>query len=316
MRRSIGLLLIANAAVLVRSQELASIAASPYALARYVETHHDFDWQPLWQALGIKDQEAFLPPCEENFSGVAPCSSELITVLDPLQMIVLLEHRASGFQVYVRYESAGTGRWRIAGAYSPFVKYFEPEHHMIRFGTKPFLIVTGQGYAGTGISSKIESWIDLSGKGMEPVLSFTSEGYDFPAPDGIAREVHGFVTALATEPVEQVTVSVSIEFHELQNGDPRIALGRRSDTIVYRRSRTKFKLVAEHSTATAQEIEKFYDLGSEVTSAEFLRFHREGLIALAKGEDEEARSWLARFLNRCPDAPEVRELKLLLAPER
>lgn len=187
---------------------------------------------------------------------------------------------------------------------------------MIRFGTKPILIVTGQGYAGTGISSKIESWIDLSGKGMEPVLRLTSEGHDFPAPDGIGREVHGFVTALAARPVEQVTVSLSIEFHELQNGEPRIALGQRSDTIVYRRSGTKFQFVPEHSTATAQEIEKFYDLGSEVTDTEFLRFHRDGLIALAKGEDREARTWLASFLNRCPASPEVRELKSLLASQR
>ncbi len=99
MTRSICFLLICSATVLLRSQELASLAASPYELARYVETHRDFDWQPLWQALGIKDQEVFLPPCEENFSGVAPCSSELITVADPLQMIVLLEHQGSHFQV-------------------------------------------------------------------------------------------------------------------------------------------------------------------------------------------------------------------------
>ena len=56
----------------------------------------------------------------------------------------------------------------------PLVKYFRPEHRVTRFGGKPFLIVTGQGISGSGISSKIESWIDLTREEFEPVLNFMS----------------------------------------------------------------------------------------------------------------------------------------------
>jgi hypothetical protein len=110
--------------------------------------------RPLWQALGIKDESVFLPACEEDFKGVPPCSSEVITITEPPQVILLLEHRESSFQVFLRYENVGSSQWRVSGAYAPNVKYFRPEHRILRFGAKPFLVITEQGISGSGVSSK------------------------------------------------------------------------------------------------------------------------------------------------------------------
>jgi hypothetical protein len=80
----------------------------------------------------------------------------------------------------LRYEkTAGVG-WRFIGGYCPSVKYFHPEHRIVELGSKPFLVVTGQGYAGTGVSSQVESWIDLSARKFDPILNFTSEAGFFP----------------------------------------------------------------------------------------------------------------------------------------
>jgi len=309
------LLMVGGLTAFAESGDLAATATSPYELARYIETHNGFDWGPLWKVLGIRDESVFLQPCEEAFRGVAGCSSELITVVDPLQVIVLLQSRPWESQVFLRYESAGVGRWRFAGAYAPFAKYFRPEHRIVRFGAKPYLIVTGQGNAGTGLSSKLESWIDLTANEFKPVLEFTSEGDKLPWPEGIGRTVHGIVTSLETRPVERVAVSMNIEFEAVQDGGDKIALGGRRDRVVYVRKGTAgFEPEPSLSTATVKEVGVFYDdLDSDLGDGAFLRFNHGGLVALAKSKDEGGRSWLARFLQRCPDGVESRELKALLA---
>ena len=76
-----------------------------------------------------------MPDCEEIFEGVTPCSSELVTVDDPLQIILILEHEGSGFQVFLRFRSAGINAWRFDGVFAPLVKYFRPEHRSTSFGT-------------------------------------------------------------------------------------------------------------------------------------------------------------------------------------
>ena len=257
----------------------------------------------------------FLPRCEEGFKGVAPCSGEVIALTEPPQLIVLIEHRSSEFQAFLRYEGAGYGPWRFSGAYAPFVKYFRPEHRIVRFGAKPFLVVTGQGNAGTGLSSKVEHWIDLTATSFEPVLDFTAEGRDSPLPDGIGRRVYGTVTSLVTRPVERVTVGMSIEFEAVEDADTRLAIGGRRDRVVYVRAGTaEFKLDGNLSTASPEEVSGFYDdLESGFTDEEFLKFDLKGLMALATGKDEKARRWLSSFLQECSDTAESRQSKAALA---
>jgi hypothetical protein len=319
MRRTIWLLLAGSGlAAYAQPQEIAAAASSPYDLSKYVQEHHNFNWGPLWQALGIKDESVFLPPCEESFRGVPPCSSELITITDPLQLIVLLEHMDSSFQAFLRYESAGSGRWRFSCAYAPNVKYFRPEHRTLRFGAKPFLVITEQGISGSGVSSKIECWFDLTGRDFKPVLAFTSEGAYSAFPDGISRQIWARVTSMAMQPVERIEVAMDVDFKAVEGINHSIPLGRRGDKVVYTRSGSGgFKLVPRLSAATADEIAKFYEVhDDEASDEEFPKFHYKGLVALAKSQDEEARSWLLAFLAPLPDSKEARELKSLMAAHR
>lgn len=72
------------------------------------------------------------------------------------------------------------------------------------------------------------------------------------------------------------------------------------------------------STATAQEIEKFYDIRDDAVAGpeEFLRFNLKRLTALAASKDKESISWLSDFIQRFPDAPESRQLKALIAAQQ
>jgi hypothetical protein len=295
-------------------QDVASSAASPYDLAKFVETHSNFDWKPLWLKLGITDEKISLPRCDAGRRGVAPCSAELIAAGEPLQMIVLLEHNASMFQVCLRYQNVGPGAWRFAGAYAPFVKYFQPEHRLVRFGEKPFFIATRQGEAGTGLSTKVEDWIDLTREQFEPVLSFTSEGRMTPLPEGIERTAGGLVAALDTEPAERITVAFHIGFAAVLRAGETVPLGTRTDDVAYVRAASgRFEIDPSRSTASPQDVETFYnDLDSKFSGAEFLKFHLKGLTAVASGRDAKARRWLTEYLQSCPDTPESKRLKALL----
>jgi hypothetical protein len=124
-------------------EELAQAAKSPYDIARFVDMHVTFRWEPLWTALGLQnDGEVFMRPCERD------CSEELITVLDPFEVILVLRHDSVGPEVYLRFlRQSGpdnSGPWIFGGYYSPLVKYFEPTHRTLRFGNKPFLVITEQ----------------------------------------------------------------------------------------------------------------------------------------------------------------------------
>jgi hypothetical protein len=274
--------------VLADNAEIGALAASPYELAKFVETHANFDWKPLWRALNMKDEELFLPVCDEAFRGVPACSSEIINVADRRQLILVLEHRSSQFAVFLRYRSVGTDVWQFSGAYQPFVKYFPPEHRLTRFGAKPFLVVTGQGNAGTGVSSKIESWMDLTREGLAPVLAFTSEGHYSPLPEGIWRSSGGSVVAMDTEPVERITVAFHIEFEAVISADERLRIGERRDRIVYDRARDgTFKANRQLSTATEEQVADFYEdfEYDDFSDTEFLNFNLKGLSALAKNGD-------------------------------
>ncbi len=315
MTRTFRLMLIfCGLAAILGAQDIVTAAASPYTLAKFVETHSTFEWKPLWSALHITDQSIFLPPCEESPPGAAGCASELVAIVDLSQVIVVLEHRDSMFQVFLRYQMLGSIGWRFTGAYAPHVKYFRPEHRIISFGAKPFLVVVGQGNAGSGMSSKVESWIDLTTGEFEPVLNFTSEGDHLYAP--IGRDVTGLVVSLTTQPVERVAVAFDIRFHvEVGETGETVPVGERRDRVVYGRTGGgKFKVKPSLSTASVKDVEDFYDdMDSEFTKAEFLKFNLNGLIVLATSQNSRGRAWLADYLRHSPDTPESRQLKALLA---
>jgi hypothetical protein len=228
----------------------------------------------------------------------------------------MLEHRSSEFEVFLRYQSVGAGVWQFSGAYAPFVKYFHPEHRVTRFGSKPFLVVTGQGNAGTGVSSKVESWIDLTEKGFAPVFAFTSEGHYRPLPDGIGRSTGGIVASMTTNPTERITVAFHVEFEAVVSADERLRIGERRDRVVYTRTASgQFEPDEALSTATTEELEDFYEdfESDDFEDGELLKFNLKGFTAVATGGETRARSWLSGFLRQCPDSPESRRLKQIMS---
>jgi hypothetical protein len=161
----------------------------------------------------------------------------------------------------------------------------------------------------------VESWIDLTRDRFESIFSFTREGHNVPFIEGIERNLWGGISAITTQPIERITVARSIQFNIVQRDHEKLALGTRTDRIVYVRSSDgTFQPDPTLSTATRHDLETFYDdLGSDFTPDEFLNFHHAALTTLAKSDNRAGRVWLTHFLEECKSTPLSRNLNTLLS---
>jgi hypothetical protein len=299
-------------------EELGKAAQSPFLIARYVQTHGRIEWKPLWKALGIGTDggNPHLPVCE----GPGQCTAESIPfgVPESFQIILRLNHEISDFAVFLRFQQAGPlgqDKWKFTGYYQPNVKYFRPEHKLLSFGGKPFLLLTEQGISGTGVYAKWESIFDLSGMKFEPVFSYVEEGHALGCYLPADRTVHGFLASFESGPRDILRIHYLVEYTNECAGDPPIRLGRTEANTVYARSRVgKFRFDPKLSSAPEKEIQRVYqDFDSSMTKQEFLHYNFENLKRIASGPKGRTKTWLSRFLNRCKETPEKQELERLLA---
>lgn len=293
--------------------DLTLAAKSPYELERFFETHAEFETAPLWKTLGVHEDEMPLPRCMDSSDALRACSSELIVITDPNQAIVVLSQRLEMFSVYLCFVrlSGAAERWKFGGSFAPFVKYFPSGHDVLMFGNKPYLLVTGQGAAGSGVSSTMEYWFDLQNPWMRPSLSRTVRG-DWRSRASIDEHVESFVLALKTEPIERISVSYNVDFMASNVG---LVLARRQDTVVFTRQNDgTFVFDLAQSTATKKEFHELYEDLDSLSTDDFLRYNITNLKASI--EIPELRDWLADYLATCGNTPEKRDLLFSIGESR
>jgi hypothetical protein len=291
--------------------ELATAAKSPYDIARFVDSHAAFDWAPLWSALGMNVDKRFMVPCGA-MDGKRDCRAELITVLDPFQVIVLLDREGLHPHLYLRFTREGgpdkPGPWKFAGYFRAVAKYAEAHHRTIRIGTKPYLIVGDEVYEGFDWLIRKESWFDLTLPAFEPVFRFTTERAHNGMPDPMVRfETLGVVTEIESTPVERIHIAYSTTFTA-----PKIAAGR-WDSTVYTRRGNEFVFDPVLSRTRKRDLDAWYGFEVGPSNDDVLRYLLPDLTRIAAGPDGEDRDSLVRLLNRCSDTPEKRALNELLA---
>ena len=202
--------------------EIVRAAESPYDLARYLRTHTDFNWGPLWLALGIKSP-ASNEPCVTAADRHAACSIQTVSIAAPSQVIVVVGGDRHQFELYLRFLQNAGGNWTFAGAYGAFIKGIDPMHQVTRLDGKSFLRVAIQGPNFGPVPNNREIWFDLTRRDFDPVLSFpTFAGQDvfiFPFPT-ITRQVTGKVIPNGAESVD-VVLSVSFSLIDAELGSRR-----------------------------------------------------------------------------------------------
>jgi hypothetical protein len=315
---SLAVILISSFLLRLRAddapQALALAARSPYDIQRFVATHNEYDWAPLWQALDIDD--ASMPMCTLGSESLAACSADLVSVFDPSQVIVVLRHAAHAAQVYLRFVPVvGSDRsvqWRFAGHYQPKAAFFRPRYHVLVFDRKPFLIIDGHGASATDASSEFEEWLDLTADGLEPALHFTSKGSQ-ETKFGIRREVSAAILSSQAALIETIRISREAAFFA-EDSDGELALGSRTGTSVYTRvGPGPFIFDETQSSAPEDEVSELYeDFDRALSNEDFLRQDLEALTAIARNPDSREKRWLRLLLVRCGDTEDKRALVKLI----
>jgi hypothetical protein len=265
----------------------ASTARDPQRLADYINTQRRVDFELLRKALGIHDDGIFLPPCDDG-----DCHAEVIPVpgAKPEQTILWASHTTSNFAFWLRYGKNASGAWRFLGASAVNVKYFEPEHKLTTVFGRPFFIVVEQGIAGTGVSSRRESWFDLTLPRTDPVLAFTRQGDETIWPSPVDHEVEATASPSKRAGNEEIKLDLSARF---QSGSLNTELCHATATAWYvRRKNGEFKLDPVLSTVPESILKFVFDIQDDPP----------------RPDAETLRS----FLQTCKDMPDKSELLRLL----
>lgn len=284
--------------------EIVRAAKSPYDLARYINSHDEIDWAPLWQALGV-DVSLGLA-CAMN------CAAELIVIDDPAQAILIV-NASLPFDVYLRFAKEAGGAWRVTGKYYANVWDGTPHRHeIVRAGDTLFLLISTHGAHGSDIDEEMEVWIDLSIPSFEPVFSYSVRGHSDALSGGISSEIDA--GAHANSSVE-ITLRLSVY---LSYSVGSVGLGRFEFAGLYTRAGGgKFTLRSVRSIdpsvpISTSDFEDFARVGTASQEQE-IRYALPRLKEVAAGKDQDAKLWLRRVLGRADDTPEKRELLAVLA---
>jgi hypothetical protein len=288
--------------------ELSRVANNPYDLARFVDSQLGFDWGPLWKAL--RTEPRFIQPCGKLTDGKKHCSTELITVLDPDQVIVLIQGDLTPADVYLRYLKEKTGRWHFVGAHESYVHNHPRRHEVDRSTGKPFLRISSQGIRGSDVDSEVENWFDLSQPGFEPVFSFTVQGNQRRV-FGIGRRI--FQTAVADK--DTLDVVLQVEYF-----GAAATLGDAEYNAVYVRGpgakrfnfQAAFAGFGDKAKIPKAAFEELADLDEGPSNEDLIGYTMPRLKEIAAGGDGEAKEWLKHFLDSVNATPEALELRALL----
>ncbi len=213
-----------------------SVPLSPFDLAQSIDSGSFIDWKLEWKRLAATGNAPALPPCGDP--QYSPCSTELITVQNPSQIILLVQQTDSRADFFLRFMKKDAG-WRFAGFYIAPLKYYPSRHGAMRFDDKPFLKISAQGESGTGLASEMEEWFDLTLPDFEPVFSFPVQGNRNLMDVDVSRVVHGFAWQDKASSVETIRLVLTVEFSFDGNN-----LGMMNFSGIYERAtgKTKFSL--------------------------------------------------------------------------
>ena len=258
--------------------DLARAAKSPYLLKRYIESHVDINLDSLWTT--VPSAESLVVHCESE-----PCRTELVAVQADRQVILVVNSPDRYVQAYLRFQRRDRAQpWRITCVDSAGVKYFPPRHRLIHFGNKHVFCGTGQGAAGSGLSTEWESCYDLAAEDFEPAFEYSPKGSYWTA-FGLIAEWTGTLVTMEAGPVETLRIRERTRFLGMEGGS-KWPLGERVDTLIYTRKAgaREFKLDDTRSTMSYKDVTALFE-NVEFDFGDFLRWDLPALKRIAVGPD-------------------------------
>ena len=166
--------------------------------------------------------------------------------------------------------------------------------------------------SGTGVSSTLEEWFDLTAPEFDPAFSFMTEGHFFTVFGAPGIKVKGKVLSTGQQPRETITVQYTIQY----STDEGVPLLQRILTAIHQRgSNGRFVLDERHSSPTTKQFEEAEE-GDGLSRDDFLQFAFGPLGEIAAGRNTSKKKWLETFLEGCKDTYEKQQLLTLIQISR
>jgi hypothetical protein len=278
--------------------EIVRAAKSPYDLARYINSHDEIDWEPLWRALGVDAQLGL--PCSMD------CAVELIMVENPEQVILIVD-ASLPYEVYLRFQKSEAGEWRVTGRYYANVWNGNPHRHeIVRAGSTQFLVVSTHRAHGSDVDEEREDWLDLSQTGFEPVFSHTVHGNE-RRRYGYERDITGSASANSA--------GIDLRIHYMLPGDGCILGDVSLEATYVRRTGPEFVIQSARLQFGASiPTEDFQDLaGISPSDESLIRYSLPQMMKIASGDNAKQKECVRDYLSHASETPEKKQLLDLLA---
>ncbi|HEX5703780.1 MAG TPA: hypothetical protein VFX97_11315 [Pyrinomonadaceae bacterium] len=286
---------------------------SPVDIEIFISNHPDADLTKVWQALGIKDNDA---P-----RAVAECSScKAETFFYDLDneprneaLLRVVEGEAVRFVVFKAIERPD--KWKVLGHADVWGKYIEPYHMILLSGGKPWLVIRGQGASGSGVALYIDYIFQISGGRLRQVAGYSAAGIQSGAPDGATREFAARPVSLEVShgrAIVELDLSVSYSMPAYDTSPVTELFSKRQRaTLIKKLSSGSPVLDASRSDLSQHEFDSVYNIDS-LYGEDFVKYNFAELSQIATGNRRGQREWLLAYLKECESTPEVRKLRRML----
>ncbi|MGA9996921.1 MAG: hypothetical protein WBP93_15995 [Pyrinomonadaceae bacterium] len=311
-------------------------SVSPYEIKRAIETSHrsgerrvEFDIAALWNRLEIpaNNFEACGSGCEVKIF-LAELDGEpgrevllrLATLSDSVRYLVFKQ---------VKARVARQIEWKLLGFVDhDFNRYEMARHRTVNAFGRHFLVIRGQEGSGTGYALYSDTWYEVSGKGVQPVLSYPVEGHTYPWPAGLAREFKAATFQhFHAGDEEEITVLYNVSYSALDytgQAAPVNFFNQYRERYKWDERQGHFVFTPLRSNLDVKEIYAIANIADEEQEEQgekiggttfysskksfvgggyevFLRHNFYDLLKIAQGRNASRKEWLRQFLSECDE---------------
>jgi hypothetical protein len=327
-------------------------STSPFEIARVVSRSKriwskshvvlDVDLGETWKSLGIDSG---------NFAGCSgDCEAAIYRHdLDPApgrEVILKLtqSHNSCRYLIFFRTKGkpAAKLRWKLRGYIDhDFNRYEMASHHVVHAFGKNWLVIRGQEGSGSGYYLYGETWLEVSERGIRPVLHYSVDGHTDPGLGGVKWELKSRAMPLSNSGARASVVKLSFIVGYTAEGFEgsdftRRFVDRRNAYYVWNKRKHEFIFTGHRSTISEREMNLIANIETESTPADegvkigestfysglkgfvgsgfemFLRLNIHRLMRIARGTSGPDKKWLRGFLKQCDDIPEKLTLERAL----
>lgn len=279
----------------------------PFTISAFLRGHPNAKLGPLWRRLGIPANTPYYS--NDACSGCEPNTFQYNLDDDSAPEVVLQIKEPFAESVkYLIFKDTRRRNSKLIGHVEIWSKYTSSDPVAFASNGRTWLIIQGTAATGSGLAAWVNMIYDVSDGRVRPMASYFARvseagNLGFPYKDFIANPV----SAEIEKGKFVLTLACKVEYSGRPFGELPLFTKQQKVVLVNSLKDQSYEIDEARSEVAPVEFESVYNYDS-MTAADFLRYNRFELFAIARGPDDKKKQWLRDFLETCPSYPTKREL--------